>query len=206
MFAFVVALLLAADHQPIARISFVDDRGVTRSTDEWRGLPSIIAPVYTRCPVACPLITSGVRKALAGSSARPGTYRVILFSFDPRDTPADLRRFRDLHNIPIDWTLASAKEPDIRALMDSLGFRYAQTKNSFTHPNMIFAVTSDLKTAKTLRGTEYRPGDIDEMLAIARGGSDWLDRYAGVLMALLLFACMASAGYLAMAGPRARRA
>ncbi|HYU27144.1 MAG TPA: hypothetical protein VEO74_18180 [Thermoanaerobaculia bacterium] len=42
------------------------------------------------------------------------------------------------------------------------------------------------------------------MLAVARGGNDWLDRYAGALMALLLFACMASAAYLAMLAPRAR--
>jgi hypothetical protein len=40
--------------------------------------------------------------------------------------------------------------------MDSLGFRYAQTNNAFTHPNMIFAVTPDLKTAKALISTEYR--------------------------------------------------
>ena len=71
---------------------------------------------------------------------------------------------------------------------------------------MIFAVTLDLKTAKALIGTEYRAKDIDEMLAVARGGNDWLDRYAGALMALLLFACMASAAYLAMLAPRARRA
>ncbi|HYU23829.1 MAG TPA: SCO family protein [Thermoanaerobaculia bacterium] len=212
MFALALALLLGAstvpavDRQPIARVAFFDDRGQTRSTEEWRGLPSIIAPVYTRCPVACPLITAGVRKALAESSARPGTYRVVLFSFDPRDTPADLRRFRERHNVPIDWTVASAKEPDIRALMDSLGFRYAQTNNAFTHPNMIFAVTPDLKTAKALIGTEYRAEDIDEMLAVARGGSDWLDRYAGMLMALLLFACTASAAWLAMLAPRVRRA
>src|SRR5213075_540916 len=121
----------------LARIEFFNDRGEVHSTEEWRGLPVIIAPVFTRCPVACPMITAGLKKALAESNARPGTCRVVLFSFDPRDTPAYLHRFREQHRLPIDWTVASAKEPAIHALMDSIGFRYAQTGGGFTHPNMI---------------------------------------------------------------------
>jgi len=178
----------------LARIEFFNDRGEMHSTEEWRGLPVIIAPVFTRCPVACPMITAGLKKALAESNARPGTYRVVLFSFDPRDTPADLHRFREQHRLPIDWTVASAKEPAIHALMDSIGFRYAQTNGGFTHPNMIVGVTADLKPSKVLVGTEYRAADIESMLA----GDDWLDRYAGPLVALLIFICLGSAGYLAI--------
>jgi cytochrome oxidase Cu insertion factor (SCO1/SenC/PrrC family) len=182
----------------LARIEFFNDRGEVHSTDEWRGLPVIIAPVFTRCPVACPMITAGLKKALAESNAQPGTYRVVMFSFDPRDTPADLHRFREQHRLPIDWTVASAKEPAIHALMDSIGFRYAQTGGGFTHPNMIVGVTADLKTSKVLVGTEYRAADIENMLA----GNDWLDGYAGPVVALLLFVCLGSVAYLFT--PRAR--
>ena len=176
----------------LARIDFFNDRGEVHSTDEWRGVPAIIAPVFTRCPVACPLITTSLKRAIVASNAQPGTYRVIIFSFDPRDTPADLQRFRERHHLPIDWTVASAKEPAIHTLMDSIGFRYAQTNGGFTHPNMIIGVTPDLKVAGVANGTEYRAADVERLLA----GRNPIDRYAGPLLALLLFACLGSVGYL----------
>ena len=181
-------------------ISFFNDRGEVRTTDAWRGLPTIVAPIYTRCPVACPMIVSGLKRALAESNAQPGTYRVVLFSFDARDTPADLRRFREQHRVPIDWTVASARDADIRALTDSIGFRFAQSRGGFTHPNMIVGLTPDLQVAGVLNGTEYRAGDIERLLA----GRDFLERYAGPLTALLLFAALGAAAYAVMPRARAR--
>ena len=188
-------MLLAAAAMLLARVEFFDDRGAVHSTEEWRGRATIIAPVFTRCPVACPLITSGVKKALAD---RPGRYRVVFFSFDPRDTPADLRHFRERHHLPADWIVASAKEPAIHELMDSIGFRYAQVNGGFTHPNMIAGITPDLRLANVLNGTEYRASDIDAMLS----GRDWLDRFAGPLVTLLLFAVLATAAFVVT--PRGR--
>lgn len=188
-------MLLAAAAVLLARVEFFDDRGAVHSTEEWRGRPTIIAPVYTRCPVACPLIATGVKNALAD---RPAAYRVVFFSFDPRDTPADLRRFRERHHLPPQWIVASAKEPAIRDLMDSIDFRYAHVNGGYTHPNMIAGITADLRYAKALAGTKYRAADIDAMLS----GRDWLDRFAGPLVTLLLFAALASAAILFT--PRAR--
>jgi protein SCO1/2 len=188
-------MLLAAAAMLLARIEFFDDRGAIHSTEEWPGRATIIAPVFTRCPVACPLITSGVKKALAN---RSGTYRVVIFSFDPRDTPADLRHFRERHRLPADWIVASAREPAIHELMDSIGFRYAQVNGGYSHPNLIAGITPDLRLANVLNGTEYRVADIDAMLS----GRDWLDRYAGPLVTLLLFAALVSAVILFT--PRAR--
>jgi len=179
-------------------ISFFNDRGEVRTTDAWRGAPTIVAPIYTRCPAACPMIVANLKRALAESNAQPGTYRVVLFSFDPRDTPADLRRFREQHRIPIDWTLASSSDAGIRALMDSIGFRYAQTGGVYSHPNMIVGLSPDLKVAGVLNWTEYRAGDVERLLA----GDNRLDRYAGPITALLLFAMLGAAAYAFT--PRAR--
>jgi cytochrome oxidase Cu insertion factor (SCO1/SenC/PrrC family) len=193
-------MMLAAAALVLARVEIFDDRGAVHSTDEWRGLPVIIAPVYTRCPVACPLITAGLKRAITQSKARPGTYRVVIFSFDPRDTPADLHRFRQRHNLPIDWTVASARGPDIRALMDSIGFQYAQIRGGYSHPNIVVGLTPELRVSKVLNGTEYRAGDIDDIIA----GNEWLDRYSAPLFALLLFVAITSIGYLAALTARGR--
>jgi hypothetical protein len=48
-------------------------------------------------------------------------------------------------------------------------------------------------SAKALIGTNY---DIDDLLAAARGRGDWLGRYGGWILALLLLALLLSAIHL----------
>lgn len=207
MIALLLAVTLAAPlAQPeyptgvrIANVPLIDDSGRVRNVDAWRGQPVIIAPLYTRCPLACPLIASALRRAAAGAKALPSDYRVIVFSFDPRDTPADLRRFREKHQLPLNWTVATAKPDDIRRLTDSIGFRYATVKGGFTHPNVVVALTPDLRTARYLFGTNYPAADFDAAISVARGGTDWLTRYAGIAIAVLLFVCTLSIAYVVMA-------
>ena len=182
--------------QPLALVSLVDDSGRVRSLDDWRGTPLILAPIFTRCPLACPLITGGLIRGLAQSDVVPGTYRVILFSFDPRDTPEMLKRFRERHRVPIDWTVATASPADIRLLMESVSFRYAESNGLFSHPNMVVIATPDLQTARYLFGTAYPGRDIAAALDAARGGTDWMARSGPVMLAVLLFVCVSSGGYL----------
>ncbi len=185
-----------APGQSLAIVPLVDDSGRARSLDEWRGTPLILVPIFTRCPLACPLITRGLIRGLAESDAVPGTYRVILFSFDPRDTPATLKRFRERQRVPIGWTVATAAPADIRRLMESVSFRYSESNGMFAHPNMVVVATPELQTARYLFGTTYPGSAIDEALDVARGGSGLTERYGPVLLALLLFVCVSSGGYL----------
>ena len=180
--------------KPLPIIDIIDDAGRVRSTAEWKGIPTILAPMYARCPVACPLIASALKRGAAQSSAGPSTHRVVLFSFDPHDTPADLRHFRERESIPLAWTVAAAAHPgDARRMLDGIGYRFGETGGYFTHPNEVIALTPDLKTAKALIGTNY---DVDDLLAAARGGGDWIGRYGGWILALLLLALLLSAIHL----------
>jgi len=180
----------------IPTIELIDDTGRTRSTAEWRGTPTILAPMYARCPIACPLIVQGLKSGTAESSADPSTYRVVIFSFDARDTPADLHRFRVRHNLPLAWTVVTAKPADTRRLLDAIGYRVGDANGLLAHPNVVVALTPDLKTAKYLAGTTYRGGEIDEALNIARGGRDWIAQSGGLVLAILLLVCSLSAVHL----------
>ncbi len=171
-----------------------DDTNRVRSTDEFRGAPVIVAPIYCRCPLACPLIANGLKRGVAESAASPSSYRVILFSMDPRDTPADLRRFRERHALPLSWTLVSSRNP--HEFLDPLGYRYADANGLFAHPNQIIVLDASLRPVKYLLGTEYSGKQIDEALAIARGRTDWLGRYAGIIIAVLLFIALMAMVYL----------
>ena len=174
--------------------TIVDDSGRVRSTAEWKGTPTILAPIYVRCPLACPMIARGLKRGAAESSASASTYRVVLFSFDPRDTPADLRNFREQHQIPLAWTVATAAHKgDERRMLDALGYRYGEAGGHYTHPNAVIALTPDLKTAKVLFGTTY---DIDAALDVARGGHDWIGQYGGWMLGVLLLVFLLSVVYL----------
>jgi len=180
--------------RPLPIIDIIDDSGRARSTADWKGIPTIIAPMYARCPVACPLIASALKRGVAQSSAAPSTYRIVLFSFDPHDTPADLRHLRERESIPLAWTVVTAAHPgDARRMLDGIGYHYGETGSYFTHPNEVIALTPDLKTAKAMIGTNY---DVDDLLAAARGSRDWIGRYGGWILALLLLALLLSAVHL----------
>lgn len=175
-------------------IDVIDENGRVRSTAEWRGTPTILAPMYTRCPLACPMIVQGLKRGVAQSSASPASYRVAVFSFDDGDTPADLERFRERQKLPLGWTIVKAARPgDARRMLDAIGYRYAQAGGHFTHPNAVISLTADLRVAKVLYGTTY---DVDDALAAARGGRDLIGRYGGWILGALLLVALLSAVYL----------
>jgi cytochrome oxidase Cu insertion factor (SCO1/SenC/PrrC family) len=156
-------------------------------------VPTIVAPLYTRCPLACPLIAEGLKRGLAEAKASPSSYRVVLFSFDPRDTPRELRRFRELHRIPLAWSIVTTTGTDARRFLDALDYRYGEARGLFTHPNEVIALTADLRPAKALYGTSYSGQNLDEALAIASGRRDWLGQFGGPALAILLLVCGLSA-------------
>jgi protein SCO1/2 len=176
--------------KPLAIVNVIDETGRARSAADWKGLPTILVPIYTRCPLACPTITAGMKRAAADAKASPTSYRVVLFSFDGRDRPEDLRRFRERHHVPLAWTIVTAKEADIRTMLDSVGYHFASANGLFDHPNLVIALTADLKTAKYMPGTSY---DLDAALAAARDGRDWVGQFGGYMLALLLLVCILSA-------------
>jgi cytochrome oxidase Cu insertion factor (SCO1/SenC/PrrC family) len=185
----------AAPSPPIIQV--MDEYGRQRSISEFRGSPILLAPMYAHCPLACPLIARGLKKGLAQSNASPTSYRVILFSFDPRDTPNDLQLFRERQQLPISWTIVRANSSaDAHAFLDALGYRYADTNGLFNHLNAVVALTPDLQPAKFLLGTTYSARDIDDALRIATGKHDWIGKYGGFLIALLLFIALLSLIYL----------
>jgi protein SCO1/2 len=194
-----LAIVLAV----LPAINVTDDNGRTRSTAEWSGVPTIVAPMYARCPVACPLIAEGLKRAVAESNASPASYRVVLFSFDPRDTPRDLQLFRERHRIPLAWSMVTTKGNDARRFFDALDYRYGDAHGLFTHTDAVIVLSADLRQAKVLYGTNHSGRDIDGALAIARGRQDWIGRFGGWILALLIFVAMLSAiALVTMTGPR----
>jgi protein SCO1 len=198
-------LVATAEGRPLARVDVIDDTGRIRSTEEWKGLPTILVPMYARCPLACPRIISSMERAVRQADTRPESFRVVLFSFDPNDKVEDLKRLRERHKVPLSWTIATAKPADIRRLMESVDYRYAETNGLYAHRNVAIALNSRLEAAKTFYAIDATGSTIDEALAIARGRRDWIGELGGIALAVLLFVCILSAVYLAVLIGNARR-
>ena len=184
----------------VAQINFTDDAGHVRRLSEFAGFPVILLPIYTRCRTACMANVDQLKKALADSSADPRQFRVLLFSFDSAETPSTLAKYRTRENIPLGWSVGTASQTDIDALLESIGFQYGKAGKEFSHPNLLIFLNSNLRIAKWIYGTDYSGRDVDLALKIASGESDWVGQHSEWLYALLLFAgsllCVALAYYV----------
>ena len=173
----------------VTQIDWIDETNTSHNLSQSSGYPLVIVPIFTRCQTACLQNVAQLKKALAASSADPRQFRVLLFSFDPTDTPAVLAKYRERESIPLGWSTGSASQPNIDALLDSIGFPVGRAGTGFTHPNMVFFLDANLRVAHWIYGTGYSAGDIDRALRIASGESSWLAKNSEWLYAVLLFAC-----------------
>lgn len=137
------------------------------------GKPVLLLLTYNRCAMLCSLVLRGTSKALAALAAPatfdrlPGRdYRVINVSIDPRDTPHEAARKQavvldqvGLAGQPARWPFLVGEEPAIRALAESLGFRYAWDGRTeqYAHPAVIFVIDPQGRIARYLYGFELEP-------------------------------------------------
>jgi len=175
----------------VRAINWIDETGRARDLSTFAGYPLILLPIYTRCRGACLQNVDQLKKALAETSADPRQFRVLLFSFDATDRPATLARYRERESIPLGWSIGTASQSEIDALLESLGFQVGRAGTEFTHPNLLVFLDSKMRVAKWIYGTDYSSGDIDLALKIASGQSDWVGRHSEILYAVLLFAASA---------------
>jgi protein SCO1 len=184
----------------VAQINWTDDAGRVRRLSEFAGFPVVLLPIYTRCRTACIANVDQLKKALADSSVDPRQFRVVLFSFDSAETPSTLAKYRTRENIPLAWSVGTASQTDIDALLESIGFQHGKAGTEFSHPNLLIFLDSNLRIAKWIYGTDYSGRDVDIALKVASGESDWIGRHSEWLYALLLFAgsllCVALAYYV----------
>lgn len=163
------------------------------------GKPVLLLLTYTRCVMLCSLVLRGTSKALAALAAPatfdrpPGRdYRVVNVSIDPRDTPHEAARKQaivleqiGLAGQPARWPFLVGKEPAIRALADSLGFRYAWDPRSeqYAHPAVIFVIDPQGRIARYLYGFEFDARAL--AAALAQEPAPPASRRAGLAEALL---------------------
>jgi len=153
-------------------LTFRDELGrtVPLSTYFRSGRPVILAPVYFRCPMLCTQILNGLASSLKAVSFNPGQeFEVVAFSFDPKDTVEIAAAKKEMYlrrygraNTANGWHFLTGDEPNIKALMDAMGFhyKYDPATDQYAHASGVMILTPEGRLSKYFYGVEYAPRDI----------------------------------------------
>ncbi len=152
--------------------------------------PVILALVYYRCRDLCPLLMDGIARTLHGVSLSPDQYRLLVVSFDPRDTPlfaaakkADLVQNFKLGKAP-NWHFLTGEEGAIQYLTKAVGFRYTYdaTTQEYAHAAGLVVLTPQGRIYRYMYGIDFSPRDLQLSLVEASG-----NKVGSVIDQVLLF-------------------
>jgi protein SCO1/2 len=134
------------------------------------GRPTILALVYYECPMLCGLVLGGLAKAMRETGLELGKdFDALTVSFDPRETSRlALQRQRTyvvkagFEGREAHWPFVTGQEPEIRALADAVGFKYAYDPDTkqYAHAAAIVLVTPDGRVSRYLYGIDYPARDV----------------------------------------------
>ena len=121
--------------------------------------PVIILPIYTRCGASCPLQTQKIKR-LWNSLNRGTSLRVLVFSFDPKETAASISDYRKREGVPENWVVLHAPESSTRSFFDFFHYSVIDENGQLIHPDRIFLLDSSLAWRFTMEGLNYNPEEI----------------------------------------------
>ena len=164
-------------HIPLDLV-FRDEEGNSVRLGDLVDRPTIIAPVYYRCPNVCNFLQAGLAQALPGVSLQAlERYRVLSISFDETETAEDARRSKRTYmtamggDFPPDgWNFLTGDLDQILALTESIGYRFQRQGVDFLHPVAVAVIAPDGKIVRYLYGTRFLPMDLTLSLVEASEG------------------------------------
>jgi protein SCO1/2 len=159
-------------------LAFRDEDGRAVRLRELVTRPTVIAPVYYRCPNVCHFLQGELAQVLPQLQLTAGhDYQVLSISFDETETPELARRTRDTYLTaaggkipPGGWRFLTGDPPAITGLTDAIGFRFQRVATDFQHPVAVVVVSADGTIVRYLHGTRVLPKDLALALAEAKAG------------------------------------
>jgi len=159
---------------------FVDEENTPVLLKELIQKPTLILPVYFHCPDRCPLLISNLADALNDVVFKAGQdFQVIIFSFDPDDTPEYAFKAKENYSQLLDkdfppsaWRFLTGGRGAIEGLTGAMGFGYQQTaKHFFNHPSVLVVTSASGKITRYVYGPDFLPFDISMALSEAAKGT-----------------------------------
>jgi protein SCO1/2 len=123
--------------------------------------PIVLVMAYARCTMLCSVVLRGLAEAIRKTD---GDYLPVVVSLDPSETPDEAARRQNKllemigHSGARDrWPYLVGDEAAVRALANTLGFRYAWDPDTkqYAHPAVVFVLTADGRVAEYVRGVTF---------------------------------------------------
>lgn len=161
--------------------------------------PVVLAFVYYRCPLLCPLVERGAARAAKPLDLVPGNdFEFVFVSFDPEDTAerAAERKAETLADYGKAETangwhfLTGAAEP-VREITEAAGFRWTRdpATGQFAHAAGLVVATPSGTISRYLYGADYSARDLQLALVESSEG-----KIGGPVEKLLLYCFRYDAG------------
>jgi protein SCO1 len=152
-------------------LTFKDENGNPVKLGQFFGQkPVILSLVYFNCPMLCTQVLNGQEASMKGLPMDAGNqFEAVTVSIDPSDKPVMASVKKQMYvgmygrpNAAQGWHFLTGDAPQIKALADSVGFRYAYDADSkqFAHASAIMVLTPQGKISKYFYGIEYSPRDL----------------------------------------------
>jgi protein SCO1/2 len=152
-------------------LEFRDETGARVELGRYFGdKPVILAPVYYQCPMLCTLTLEGIAKSLKVLTfGAEEDYELVVFSFDPRDTPEQAmerkRRALDLYDregAEEGWHFLVGDEGAVARLTGALGFQadFDEARGEFVHAATIVIAQPDGTISRYFYGVEFPPKNL----------------------------------------------
>jgi len=148
--------------------AFLDQSDKRRSFSEWKGSPTLVTFIYTRCPLPdfCPLMSQNfatLQRAIAEDRRLRGQVKLVSISFDPgHDTPAVLAAHAGkLKADPAVWTFLTGDQATVEKFAARFGVglvRPPETPAEYTHNLRTTLVGADGRVVRIYSGNEWTPG------------------------------------------------
>lgn len=159
-------------------LTFRDEQGKPVRLADLITMPTVIAPVYYRCPNVCHFLQGDLARVLPGLKLKAGEdYQVISFSFDENEQPELAERSRNTYYAAMKnqypdkaWRFLTGDIDTIRQLTDAAGYHFQKVGTEFLHPVVFFVVSPDGMIVRYLHGTHVVPKDLTLALYEAKSG------------------------------------
>jgi protein SCO1/2 len=145
--------------------ALIDQNDKRRSFSEWRGEPTVLTFVYTRCPLPnfCPLMDKNfqtIQREGAKDPALAGKFKLVTVSFDPDyDTPAVLKAHAAKRGAdPAVWTFLTGDRVTVERFAAKFGVgvvREGTEAGDLTHNLRTVLIGADGKILHIYGGSDW---------------------------------------------------
>lgn len=159
-------------------LTFRDEQGEPVRLADLVTMPTVIAPVYYRCPNVCHYLQGDLARVLPQLKLEAGKdYQVVSFSFDENEQPELAARSRNTYYAAMKnqypekaWRFLTGDIDTILKLTDAAGYRFQKVGADFLHPVVFFVVSPEGMIVRYLHGTHVVPKDLTLALYEAKSG------------------------------------